>query len=164
MACSAQKAFSLGRYGTKEEKNRVDESVRVKPEGKCVSENAKLTLSSKDEKYSPRNNTLLTTGEGTFAFHTKLQENPFIIIELDKACDVTGAEILNRSDMQGDRTRPLVMSLSTDSKNWERVWSSDVAKSRWTVILKNPKRAKFIKLEIPRREFLHLKKVKIYGI
>lgn len=148
----------------KEEKNLVDESVRVKPEGKCVSENAKLTLSSKDEQYSPRNNTLLTTGEGTFAFHTKLQENPFIIIELDKACDVTGAEILNRSDMQGDRTRPLVMSLSTDSKNWERVWSSDVAKSRWTVILKNPKRAKFIKLEIPRREFLHLKKVKIYGI
>lgn len=148
---------------SKDDKNKVDESVRTTPEGKCVSENAKLVLSSVDEQYSPRENNFLTSGRGTFAFHTKLEDRPNAVVELDKPYNITGAVILNRSDAQGDRSRPLDMYLSMDGKNWRKVWSSDLAKSRWTVVLKNPERAKFIKLEIPRREFLHLKQLKVYG-
>lgn len=148
---------------SKEDKNLLDESLSLKPEGKCVSENAKLTLSSRDEQYSPRENNLLTSGRGTFSFHTKNEENPFIVVELDKICDVTGAIILNRSDAQGERTRPLNMYLSEDGRNWRKVWSSNTAKSRWIVILKNPERAKFVKLELQRREFFHLKRLQIFA-
>lgn len=148
---------------TQDSKNLIDESLQKKPAGKCVSENAKFEQSSLDKQYNPRDNRLLSDGAGTFSFHTMREKNPYIIIELEKPFLITGAEILNRADAQGDRTHPLYMYISDDGKTWKKVWSSDMAKSRWIVELKNPQSAKFVKLSLKREEIFHLKRVRIYG-
>ncbi|MBO6103259.1 MAG: discoidin domain-containing protein [Opitutales bacterium] len=143
--------------------NLRDESVFKPFKGSLVSGNAKVSYSSVDPQWSPKRDTLLAGGGGAFAFHTKKEANPFLILELAGPFNITGVEILNRSDDQGSRTSPLAMYFSEDGETWSRVWGSSKCLPRWRILFENPKRAKFVKIVLEKTEFFHLKGLKVYG-
>ncbi|MBR4598137.1 MAG: DUF4981 domain-containing protein [Opitutales bacterium] len=139
------------------------ESLAPKPRGRWVSENAKIKYSSIDEKWSPKKDNLLSTGEGDFSFHTLKEQNPHLVLELARPENILSVEILNRADARGDRTSRLRMYVSADAQNWRKVWEDDDCKDFWLADFKTPVRAKFIKLEMQKNEFFHLKRLRVFA-
>ncbi|MEI6782846.1 MAG: discoidin domain-containing protein, partial [Verrucomicrobiota bacterium] len=73
--------------------------------------------------------------------------------------------IQNRADACQERAKGMTISVSNDQKTWKEIWKADDVKPEWTIDLKNPENAKYIKFELPRSNdsFLHLNNVRIYG-
>ena len=148
----------------KKTENLRNETLKPKPEGEWVSKNAKVSYSSREDMYAPKRDTLLECAGENFAFHTKRDEDrQFLIVDLGKPMDITGAIIYNRKDEQGKRTDRLRMYISEDSKSWNKVWSSDLAKRYWTVKFENPKKARYVKLVLEKKEYFHLSGLKIFA-
>ena len=159
--CSFPKALS---YEPKPEaENLVLENLVPQPRGKWVSENAKITYSSIDERWAPKKDNLLATGEGAFSFHTKHEQNPHLVVELERPENIVSVEILNREGGEGGRTSRLRMYVSDDAHTWRKVWADDENKDRWLADFKQPIRAKFIKLEMEKNEFFHLKRLRVFA-
>ena len=131
--------------------------------GKWISNGATTEYSSIDEKWSPKIDTLTTTAEGKFSFHTKEENKPWAVVDLGKSFDISEIEILNRDDGNGYRTAPIAVYVSNDNVKWTRVWSSDNAKKRWLVRLKSPTSARYVKLQLEKRGVLHLKGIKVFS-
>ena len=131
--------------------------------GAWISEGAKVSYSSRDARYAPKSDTLTSSGEGAFAFHTQKEENPWLVIDLGRERKVMGAEIVNRSDAQGSRTSRLWMSVSQDGKNWRDVWHSDDTRRRWNAVLEKPESARYVRIQMRKNEIFHLKRVRIFG-
>ncbi len=143
--------------------NIIDPSLAEKPSGKWISNGAKTSYSSIDEKWSPKNDTLTTTAEGAFAFHTREEKNPFAVIDLGESRRIGEIEILNRADHNAFRTSPISVFLSDDGKSWRKAWRSDVAKTRWLVKFAEPERARHVKIMLEKTGYLHLKGVKVFA-
>ncbi len=146
-----------------DDKNLPVEKLVLQPVGKWISENAKVTYSSKDERWSPKKDNLLTTGEGDFSFHTNIEEKPYLIVKLEKTEEITSVEILNRADHAANRASRLRMLVSENGTSWKQVWGNDETKSRWVVVFEKPVKAKFVKLMLDKKEIFHLKRVRIFA-
>jgi hypothetical protein len=113
-------------------------------------------------------NRLLDAGDGqdAFAFHTQSEAEPNVVVDLKQARDIVGVTILNRADSRQDiedRAASLAMWLSDDAMHWRCVWKAGVAKPAWSFALDQPQRARYVKLGLRDTNFLHLKRVRIYG-
>ncbi len=146
-----------------ETENLQDDSLMPARPGAWISEGAKVSYSSRDARYAPKSDTLTSSGEGAFAFHTQKEENPWLVIDLGRERKVMGAEIVNRSDAQGSRTSRLWMSVSQDGKNWRDVWHSDDTRRRWNAVLEKPENARYVRIQMRKNEIFHLKRVRIFG-
>ena len=115
---------------------------------------------------------LLKDGERTgeykdqFAFHTNNDE-PWFIVTLKSPADIKTIYIQNRigSSEPQERAKGLTVSVSNDRKTWKEIWKAADVQSEWTIDLKSPEKALYIKFELPRSatSFLHLNNVRIYG-
>ena len=95
-----------------------------------------------------------------FFFHTDGENQPWILFDLHQVRTLSAVVVENRVDYGQERAVPLVVEVSTDKKNWHavakrgeefKIWRSDFSRvdARW------------VKLSVPRRTYLHLKRVRL---
>lgn len=125
--------------------------------GAIVSKNAKLELSSTSEKDQSANHARLFSGDlsaSGFAFHTGEETNPWAKIDLGGLKTLKAIEIVNSP--QEKRIDGLIVSVSEDGRNWEKIWHAKTWEATWIIPVTRfhagidvPGRpARFIKLEI----------------
>jgi len=98
-----------------------------------------------------------------FAFHTSEEKAPHIIIALAGAPTIQRLFIENRRDGQRERARGLTVWVSGDKKSWQHVWTAKGFARSWMVKLKAPIDAAYVKIGLTGTNYLHLRRVKIYG-
>jgi alpha-L-fucosidase len=143
--------------------------------GSIVSDKATLTLSSRSQWDKPAQHKNLFTGTlsgDQFSFHTEEELNPHAIIDLGNSPSIRGILVCNREGYPG-RNTGVVVSLSSDGKKWEQVWSSTDTANIWQIPVTSfvagahvpGKTARYIKIErhLQKPDALHLQTVKIYG-
>jgi alpha-D-xyloside xylohydrolase len=103
---------------------------------------------------------------GTHAFSTQKEKNAHIIIDLKGEETIQGVSIANRTD-QGrfilERAGTLAIWSSMDGKSWNSVWQAEEAQPVWNFLFKQPIRARYLKIGLQGENFLHLRRVKLYG-
>ncbi|MBR4598183.1 MAG: discoidin domain-containing protein, partial [Opitutales bacterium] len=144
--------------------NLQEESLKVKLEGDWISENASISYSSVSAEYAPRNSNPLKCKGENFAFHTN-RDDPiqYAIIDLGSARKVSGLRIFNRKDNEGNRTDRLRAFISLDGKNWEKVWESNDAQEMWLAPFGGLKNARYVKIQLDKKEYFHLSGIQVYG-
>ncbi len=120
-------------------------------------------------EFNENKDLLLKDGErtgayaGQFAFHTDGTDNWFIVT-LKSPASIKTIYIQNRVGAN-ERAKGLTVSVSNDQKTWKEIWKATDVKPEWTIDLKTPENAKYIKFELPKepKSILHLNNVRIYG-
>jgi alpha-L-fucosidase len=146
--------------------------------GKWLSKDATYEMSSLEPQYNDNENLKkLLSGEdcdGGFAFHTKEETNPYIVIDLGREAVVKGIEIGNRADMGQDRAKTLAVWVSKDKTNetsWRQVWKADKVEQTYEVpvtefvagIQQVGTVARYIKIGLQEKNYFHLYSVRVYG-
>lgn len=102
--------------------------------GSVVSNNARLELSSTSKKDQSANHARLFSGElpaSGFAFHTAEETNPWAKIDLGGLKTLKAIEIVNSS--QEKRIDGLIVSVSEDGRNWEKIWQAKAWEATWII-------------------------------
>ena len=105
-------------------------------------------------------------GDDAFAFQTTSQNHPWVIIDLGGPKHLTGLVVLNRDDARPEilnRSSGLIAEASLDGKAWTVVWQADAVERAWRTLLAAGAPARYLRLSLPGTDFLHLKRVRIYG-
>ena len=141
--------------------------------GKWISKDATYEASSIESQWSHDEKRLLSGEEyeGGFCFHTKEEANPSIVIALGRTAVVKGIEIVNRKDMLQDKARTITVWVSKDKKEWTQVWKAAKTQDMWEVpvtefvagIQQAGVAARYIKIGLQEKNYLHLYSVKVYG-
>ena len=141
--------------------------------GNWISRDASYTASSVYAPFSPLPSLLTCEGRlyvynvagknDTFAFHTKIEPNPHIIINLGMNKTIHEIIIKNRKDFES-RAKGLTLWLSSDStERGEKVWSTQAVLGEYTISFSTPRKARFITIGMERSDYLHLEHVKVFG-
>lgn len=93
-------------------------------------------------------------------FHTALQDSPWIEYDLGQVMTVRRIEVTNRSDGFRDRAIPLAVELSTDHQTWKEVARRRRVFRTWNRPIE-PQPARWVRLRVDRKSYLHLEKVVI---
>jgi SAM-dependent methyltransferase len=107
-------------------------------------------------------------------FHTGEDERPWWMVDLQHLSSVRGIRIFNREGMPDwilNRASPLIVEASPDGDKWLRLFQTERGQRFggysggrplvWTA--KQPVAARYVRVSIPRREYLHLAEVEVYG-
>lgn len=143
---------------------------------KKIVEDITYEISSKDKKWHKKEDeSKLLDAElypSGYAFHTKEEAHPNIIIDVGSKKKLTGIVIKNREDCCQERASRLKLWTSLDKKNWELVWEAKNSQEGWEVPLSTEhmgastegKETRYLKLGIDGsgKNVLHLKKVELY--
>lgn len=107
--------------------------------------------------------------DGTYGFHTGDQENPWWQVDLGRVVPLDRVVVYNRGDGQVEkRAAHLVLLVSDDGQKWRRAYQHDGAVfggQRDGKPLHIPLRgmpARFVRLTLPGRQYLHLDEVEVY--
>jgi hypothetical protein len=95
-----------------------------------------------------------------FFFCTEEQDRPSLVIDLGKVTSISSVVVENRRDCCGERPVPLVLQLSQDQERWRRIARRDQPFSTWRAEFPSI-RARFVKLYVARKSFLHLSRVRV---
>lgn len=95
-------------------------------------------------------------------FHTKEEESPWFMIDLETPTRVASVDVLNRQDCCRERAVPLVVELSNDTKAWREVARRDEVFSQWKASFA-AQDARYVRLRVPRKTHLHLQRIGIHG-
>jgi hypothetical protein len=93
-------------------------------------------------------------------FHTREESNPWIEYDLGAPTQFSSMTIRNRSDY-GERAIPLVLEVSNDRATYRQIARQDAVFSVWKPTFA-PQTARYVRLRVPRRTFLHLEGVQIH--
>jgi hypothetical protein len=136
--------------------------------GTVISTDAIIRCSSTSPWDEPeRHLALVGAGHEPFAFHTAEEDRPWVQIDLGEVRAVTGIAIRNRTDANGSRTTALAIAVSRDGRAWNEITTVEGPAERWSVSLLDEKDAardaRFVRLTLPSKGFLHLSQVQVYG-
>jgi hypothetical protein len=96
-----------------------------------------------------------------FFFHTTSLARPWVEIDLGAEHLITGFRVVNRSDCCQERALPLNFEV-WDGQKWQLIAQRHAWFSTWTADLE-PVRARKVRLLHPGKNFLHLKRISVYG-
>ena len=106
---------------------------------------------------------------GKWNTHTSLDDQPWWHVDLGREARLDRVEIYNRCDGCAARTTPLNVLLSNDGKDWREVYRHEgptfygfTDKKPLVVPLKGA-RARWLRVQLRTKQFLHLDEVEIYG-
>lgn len=107
--------------------------------------------------------------DGKWGFHTDYQSNPWWQVDLGKRQNIARVVIWNRCDA-ASRAQKLMLLLSNDGQNWRQVYSHKGAtffgftdgKPLEIKLASVP--ARFVRVQLPGREYLHLDEVEVFGL
>jgi hypothetical protein len=126
-----------------------------------LAEGRPVRTSSVWSDFDPIAHTVLRGTVGV-EFHTNEEDDPWAEIDLGAVQRIGSAAIKNRADCCIDRAIPLVMEVSTDQQKFTEVARRTDAFVTWQPEF-SPVNARWIKLHVPRRTWLHLERVSIYA-
>jgi hypothetical protein len=108
-------------------------------------------------------------------FHTNEDANPWWMVDLGSTAQVHLIRIFNREripDWIQQRANPLVVEVSNDGEQWATLFRTERGQVFggysggrplvWST--KQPVEARFVRVSIPRQEYLHLAEIEIYGL
>ncbi len=95
-----------------------------------------------------------------FFFHTNEENHPSIVFDLHSVQSLSGVVVDNRRDGFTERALPLVVQVSTDQKHWKTVATRKQDFSTWRADFPT-EQARWVKLFVGRRDFLHLARVRL---
>jgi len=135
-----------------------------------VSKDATFKLSSVYSNFPPL--PAFLTGEGklhegdSHAIHTDRQVKPHVTITLKKPELLKLIVIENRRGYHGGQTVGLGVEVSLDGKRWKTVWQGGKAQPTWTINIKIPIRARYVRIGRTgdSSTYLYLAGVKIYAM
>ncbi|HKP59044.1 MAG TPA: discoidin domain-containing protein, partial [Polyangiales bacterium] len=93
-------------------------------------------------------------------FHTKRQTQPWFLLDLGSPTTFGRVEIDNRDDCCRDRALPLVVEVSDDGQNFRELARRTEPFDTWHATFPATQ-ARFVRLRIDRRDFLHLSRVTV---
>jgi hypothetical protein len=94
-------------------------------------------------------------------FHTLDDDSPWIEFDLDTAKHISEVEVKNiRIAPFQERATPLLVEVSVDHLSWTEVARHDAAFATWTAQFPSHE-ARYVRLRVPRKTFLHLENVSI---
>ncbi len=106
---------------------------------------------------------------GQWGFHTENEENPWWQVDLGEVLPLARAVLYNRCDACGERNRHIRVLLSGDGAAFETAYQHDGTLfgghpdgKPLTVPLRGAK-ARYVRLQIAGRSYLHLDEVEVYG-
>ncbi|NPV48842.1 MAG: hypothetical protein HPY69_18025 [Armatimonadetes bacterium] len=108
------------------------------------------------------------TKDGGTGFHTALEDQPWWQVDLGSAQALSHALLYNRNDA-AERIARVVMLLSDDGEHWRQVWQNDgtvfhgASDGKPMRVDLAGQSARYVRLQQPGREFLHLDEVEVYG-
>lgn len=137
------------------------------PEEEWISEDATYTASSRSEWSKPEEEEMLLSEEENmipFCFHSNEEDSPFITVDLAKIFTVKRIEIVNRTNMCQDRAATLAVWISSDEKEWQKVWEAENWEDAWEIEFDEKSyKARYVKIGLQELNYFHLNSVKIYG-
>ena len=147
--------FALGAYSSQV----VFHSVRLKMldpidlSTKLVSKDATYKVSSTYGSYSPKPGFLTGEGKlygyrGDYAFRTDRELKPQVAITLKKSEVIRRIVIENRRDSYGRYMVELEAEVSSNGKTWKKIWQSKESKPTWTIDMRTPVRARYLRLTL----------------
>lgn len=95
-----------------------------------------------------------------FFFHTLEDAQPSVVFDLHSEQAVSAVVIDNRLDCCFERATPLVVQVSSDQKSWKTVAKHEGEFTTWRADFPS-ERARWVKIYVARKEFLHLSRVRI---
>ena len=95
-------------------------------------------------------------------FHTAEESEPWFEIDLGQVQELTRIEVTNRSDCCPERAVPLIVEVSLDKLDYRRVARRFSVFDRWSQRFAAT-RARYVRLRVARRSFLHLEQVRVFG-
>jgi len=103
-------------------------------------------------------------GGGTTAilFHTQEQDQPWVVFDLGSPQKLARVEVVNREDCCGERAAPLVFETSTDGEKFHEVTRTTEPFDVWETTFK-PVTARYVRLRVDRRSYLHLVRVSVFA-
>lgn len=131
--------------------------------GEMLSSGGMLQLSSNyDTKNSWRHWGVLEPTGG--AFHTKNGEKEWAKVTLKGMVDISGIVILSVNNQNDRRANGAIIECSTDGNSWQQIGTLEQCKSinRIDCSSSTP-RAKYVRISLPGKNFLHFKGIHIYG-
>jgi hypothetical protein len=129
--------------------------------GKNLAPSARITASSED-RWIAGTKGVVDGDMTTFGFHTKVEDEPWLLFDFGSPRTVKKLEIYNRLDCCGDQTYPLMVEVSDDGRTFREldrrtkyftVWSTRVA----------PTKTRYVRLRVLKHAQFHLNEVEIYG-
>lgn len=105
---------------------------------------------------------------GGFGFHTAKEENPWWQVDLGASHPIREVRVYNREGRTADRAINLRILFSRDGTEWEQVWDQGGVLVFGGKIygplraLFDDKSARYVRLTLPGKEYLHLDEVEIY--
>jgi hypothetical protein len=110
---------------------------------------------------------------GKYGFHTPLENNPWWQVDLLQPHQVTGIVIYNRLDTCPERADTLRILISMDGEHWQMIYDHagkptfggvTLYKGELPLALRlKGAQARFVRLAVTDRTYLHLDEVEIYG-
>jgi len=107
---------------------------------------------------------------GSFSFHTGCDDPSWWLVDLEGPHAIDAIWVFNRMDLPG-RARNLKISISPDGRDWTRILDREAEKNfggaygePLMVTLADRPVARFVRLELAGRQFLHLDQVKVFGV
>lgn len=104
-----------------------------------------------------------------YGFHTAREASPWWMVDLMARCAITNVAILNRATAE-QRFRQFIVESSMDSAEWSvRFVKLDLEPVSWSeaspfrIAFKTPFVARFIRIRLLGKDFLHLRRVRIFG-
>ena len=102
---------------------------------------------------------------GTFGFHSALEESPWLSIDLGKNYEIRRVKVFGRGDGVNDQSIPLAFEISSDGAAYRQVAvrGEPFSEADPWVIATAPISTRFLRLRTMRRSYLVLGEVEVYG-
>ena len=150
-----------------EERSKTDGSL-------CLSLDGDYEVSSVYPGYPPRRALLTGTNDlheailpqdrsqkQEFAFHTKEELNPYIIIDLKRTSLVEEIIVQNRLRQCQERAQGLTMWASSDKSYWKQLSKPQAPSPSW--LWRGREKMRYLKLSLNGVNYFHLARVQVYG-
>jgi hypothetical protein len=124
-----------------------------------LAKGATWTASSRYPEYGCPSPAQDCEGKGPYFFGTQEEDKPSIVFDLGRVTQVSRLEIQNRAEL-AERAVPLVVSVSTDQKNWKDIVRRNDEFDTFRMSFP-PVQARWVKLWVDKRTFFHLQRVRI---
>jgi hypothetical protein len=94
-------------------------------------------------------------------FCTNEDDNPWFEYDLGAPQRFSSLTILNRSDAVPERAVPLIVEISNDKKTYTEIARRKEVFDVWSPSFA-PRHARYVRLRVPRKSFLHLDAVAVH--
>lgn len=106
---------------------------------------------------------------GSFGFHTGRDSPPWWMVDLEAVYRIAEIWVFNRLDLAG-RARGLRLLTSTSGRDWRQVYEHPPGRTfggaygtPLMAVMDGTATARFVRIELPETQYLHLDQVKIFG-